>query len=83
MGLKQGAEELKRHVYPDLYSRLGTTFPVDNYYLSLMLEAGLVGFAIWMAMFILILIEGVGSAGMLHGLAWSGDPAAAEETELM
>ena len=56
---------------------------MDNYYLSLMLEAGLVGFAIWMAMFILILIEGVGSAGMLHGLAWSGDPAAAEETELM
>ncbi|MBI5870723.1 MAG: O-antigen ligase family protein [Actinobacteria bacterium] len=58
VGLKQGAAELKKHVDPNLYIGLGKVLPVDNYYLSLILEAGIIGFVIWMLLVIFLVLEG-------------------------
>jgi len=59
VGLKQGGEELKNYVDPLFYEGLGTSLPVDNYYLNLILEEGLVGFLIWAIMLALIIFEGI------------------------
>lgn len=59
VGLRQGEQEIKKHIDPDWYELADRPLPVDNYYLSLVLEAGFVGLAIWVAMFSLMLMEGI------------------------
>jgi len=60
VGYRRGEEEITKHLAPDSYDT-AIGMPVDNYYLSLMLESGILGFAIWVVMFVLIIAEGVGA----------------------
>lgn len=62
VGLFQGAPELVTHIDPEWYEAWGQPLAVDNYYLCLLLEAGIIGFVIWIAMVILIVREGIGVA---------------------
>lgn len=66
VGLKQGAAELQKHVDPKTYKDLGNFVAVDNYYLSLLLEAGIAGFVIWMLFILFLLLEGF-KAGRSRG----------------
>lgn len=59
VGFRQGEPEIQKHVDPEWYELRDHQLPVDNYYLSLFLEAGIIGIAIWMAIFVLILVEGI------------------------
>lgn len=58
VGLRQGEQELKKHIDPAWYELADRPLPVDNYYLSLVLEAGFIGLAIWIAMFVMLMMEG-------------------------
>jgi len=59
VGLFQGAPELVTHIDPEWYEAWGQPLAVDNYYLCLLLEAGIIGFIVWTAMVILIFREGI------------------------
>ncbi len=59
VGLKQGEDELARQMDPVLYQWTGKTPPVDNYYLSIALENGIVGFTMWLLLLALILFEAI------------------------
>lgn len=58
VGLRQGEQEIKKYIDPEWYELAGRPLPVDNYYLSLILEAGFIGAAIWIAMLVMIIVEG-------------------------
>jgi O-antigen ligase len=62
VGLFQGSSELVNHIDPEWYHDWGQLLAVDNYYLSVMLEAGVIGFILWTVMAILIFREGIGVA---------------------
>ncbi|MHB1270936.1 MAG: O-antigen ligase family protein [Thermoleophilia bacterium] len=59
VGIKQGQEELQKYLDPDIYKGLSITLPVDNYYLNLLLEAGVIGLIIWLLFLVFIVLEGV------------------------
>ena len=62
VGYKQGSGELKKHISPTLYEGLYPDQPVDNNYLSQLLEAGIIGFALWILVLMFVILEGVGVA---------------------
>ncbi|MDO8736779.1 MAG: O-antigen ligase family protein [Thermoleophilia bacterium] len=62
VGLFQGSSELINHIDPDWYHAWGQLLAVDNYYLSLLLEAGVTGFVVWIGMSVLIFREGIVAA---------------------
>jgi len=66
VGFKQGAEEIKKHANQEENKGLEKALPVDNYYLSLMLEAGMIGFILWMSFLIFMVLEGI-KILRLHG----------------
>ncbi|MCL5882529.1 MAG: O-antigen ligase family protein, partial [Actinobacteria bacterium] len=59
VGFKQGPGELKKYIDSSFYAGLYPDQPVDNQYLSLLLEQGIAGFLLWMAALAYILVEGV------------------------
>lgn len=59
VGIMQGQEELQKYIDPDIYTGLSITLPVDNYYLSLLLEGGVTGFILWLLFLVFIIREGV------------------------
>ena len=62
VGLKQGADTVWSHLDPETRISLedgNLQAPVDNYYLNVLLEEGLVGLIIWLAALLAIIIEGV------------------------
>ncbi len=62
VGLFQGSTEAKKHMDPFWRAVAGPQVAVDNYYLVLPLEAGILGFFIWIVMMFLIFREGIGVA---------------------
>ncbi|MHB9052992.1 MAG: O-antigen ligase family protein [Thermoleophilia bacterium] len=61
VGFKRGPQELNKYIeYP--YNEYYPDEPVDNQYLSLLLEQGVAGIILWMAALIFIVAEGVGVA---------------------
>lgn len=58
VGIKQGKEEIKQYLDPDIYQGLNYGLPVDNYYLSLLLEGGIIGLVPWLLFLAFIILEG-------------------------
>lgn len=74
VGLKQGQEELRHRVDPVWLEIADIQLPVDNYYLTVLLEEGVLGFAAWMALLALIFREGIMAARRRvpgSGRAWA------------
>ncbi|RJQ42364.1 MAG: O-antigen ligase family protein [Gaiellales bacterium] len=64
VGLKQGEEEVVEQL-PDWWKKLtGFEPPVDNYYLNVVLEEGIVGGALWLALMVMILYGGYRAVGL-------------------
>lgn len=59
VGIKQGKEELQKHKDLEYFQYAKFVMPVDNYYLSLLLEAGVIGCSIWLMFQVLILREAI------------------------
>ena len=61
VGFKRGPQEMNKYIeYP--YNEYYPDQPVDNQYLSLLLEQGVAGIVLWAAALIFIVVEGVGVA---------------------
>lgn len=59
VGFKQGEDELARRMDPVLYEWTGKTPPVDNYFLSIALENGIIALIMWLLLLALILFEAI------------------------
>lgn len=59
VGIKQGKEDLQKHEDQEIIQEVNNVMPVDNHYLGLLLEAGIIGFTIWMIFLVLILREAI------------------------
>lgn len=58
VGFKQGQQEVVEQI-PDNWKQLsGFSPPADNYYLNVFLEDGLIGGLLWVAMMVLIIVDG-------------------------